>query len=234
MKTIEIITHCWRFSRVLNYELSSLFSHATDGVTATIFYAKDDQPTVDVLDFFRDKVNLNAWPLPRPKLLRRAIGRHLAARNSEADIVWFCDADYYFGPECLGVLSRMDLDDDMIYFPRLQQINTTHALGDEYALAADKPGIYSVSQSDFRPETMRKAIGGLQIVTGDTARRLGYCEGCKVQGKVSGDGWARTRGDQVYRGPDGVGCGLGTSFHLPNLYRIRQSQRGVVDTLPDG
>lgn len=230
---LEIIIHCWRFSRTLIYELSSLFTHAPDGVTATIFYDPDDRPTVDVLDFFGSKIDIGEWPLPKEKLLRRAIGRNMAARASTADIVWFCDADYYFGPGCLEVLTHLPIEDDMIYYPRTQQINKTHALGDQYARAATKPGIYSVAQNDFRPEKIRKAIGGLQIVTGDTARKHGYCDGCKVQGEVSSKGgWAMTLGDQVYRGQSGIGCGNGTQIHLPNLYRIRQSTQGVVDTLP--
>lgn len=254
MRTIEIVTHCWRFSRVLNYQLSSLVLYPcrTAEVLNTVFYDPEDRPTVDVLKFFRadtaenrlsvDLVNffpdggrfrLQRFPLPRAKLLRREIGRNIAARETAADVVWFCDADYVFGPGCLDALATIRMQERMIYYPRLQQINCTHAIGDTYAVRAARPGIYGITTSDFRDERVRKAIGGLQIVTGDTARRYGYCDGCKLQREVGpGGGWATTVGDMTYRGPSGLDCGNGTPIHLPNLYRIRQSERGVVDTLP--
>ena len=236
MKTIEIVTHCWRFSRVLNYQLGSLVLHSTApaDVLITVFYAPDDRPTLDVIDFFRDMLQLRPWPLHKSQLLRRAIGRNLAAESTSAGVVWFCDADYYFGPRCLATLPAVPMEEGMIYFPRQQLISKTHELGDQYARRPTTPGIYTIDPDDFQPEKIRKAIGGLQIVTGETARRHGYCRNCRVQREVTdGSGWAMTLGDQVYRGESALNCGRGTAIELPNLYRIRQSQQGVVDTLPD-
>jgi len=232
---IDLIVHCFRFSRVLNYQLSSLVHYSAwpAEVSITIFYDPDDQPTTDVINHFRPDVTIAAWALPRRQLLRREIGRNLAAHQTAADVVWFADADYYFGDGCLSALAGTPLADGMIHFPRKQQISKTHKLGDIYALRAKSPGLYDVNPADFQTERIRKAIGGLQIVTGDTARKHGYCDGCKVQAEVDpANGWVTTLGDRVYRGESGLNCGKGTPIDLPNLYRIRQSQQGVVDELP--
>lgn len=229
---LEIITHCWKFSRVLAYQLSSLALNPPQrlAVVVNVMYSEDDEPTVKMLQFFHGKVPLKESPLPHSQLFRRAYGRNIAAKATQADLVWFCDADYVFGTACLDSLAGKTFADDQIYYPREILENLTLELGDEYALRVTGPNIYPVDPADFQPRKMRKAIGGLQIVTGDTARKDGYCDGCKVSHETDRCSWHNlTMGDQVYRGMMGVN--RGTPISLPNLRRIRQSQRGVVDSL---
>jgi len=126
MKTIEIITHCWRYSRVLNYQLSSLALHPPKHVKAYahVFYSHDDKTTRNAIDWhLRNGIGgtmagaityhgettwAMASALPTALLLNRAIGRNLAAKHTRADIVWFCDADYFFGEGALDVLAEAD------------------------------------------------------------------------------------------------------------------------------
>jgi hypothetical protein len=51
---VEIISHCWRYSRLLTYQLSSLVLYPPQQVrvTATVFLTEEDTPTVDVVNFF--------------------------------------------------------------------------------------------------------------------------------------------------------------------------------------
>jgi hypothetical protein len=238
---LEIITHCWRYSRVLNYHLSSLVLHPPTGVdvSLTLFYNPDDKPTVDVLKYFQthhaEQIPITARPQPLPTLLRRVIGRNIASKATDADYVWYADCDHYFGENCLWTLSKLapEFDDDMIYFPGTIQINKTHELGDEYARRAKVPSIYTVNPDHFMDERMRKAIGGIQIVTGDTARKRGYVDNPHFQKDVikSALKWGMVYEDPEYRGKYGLNCGRGTPIVLPNLFRIRQLVHGRVDTL---
>lgn len=239
MRKIELVTHCFRYSRVLNYQLASIKANPPESaqVTVTIFGAEDDKPTRDVIRYWWEQCK-SLWPdvmirpiqiLPLPLLLRRAIGRNYAALNTKADLVWFLDCDLVFGPGCLETLATIDLPDDKLFYPRTTLIQNTHALGDEYALrAAAGPGIYPFNPADFHPEQHR-GIGGAQIVPGDVAREYGYCrDDPKRLAPVTDGQWKVTRGDVTFRKILGT---KGSPIDLPNLYRIRQTREGVVDTL---
>ncbi len=87
--------------------------------------------------------------------------------------------------------------------------------------------VYEINPDDFMPSKHR-AIGGLQIVPGDVAREFGYCKDTKWQSPVTNETWQDTRGDRAFRGILGT---KGLPIHLPNLYRIRQTTEGEVDTI---
>ena len=239
---LEIITHCYRYSRVLTYQLSSLVLNPPPfEVSCTIFYNEDDKPTSEVLDYFQslhhDRFSILCWPLSKEELMRREIGRNTAASLSLADLVWFADADYVFGPGCLAALEEYHFEDDVIYHPQEVQINTTHAFGDQYARMVTKPETIDIDPEDFMPKRHNFAIGGLQIVTGNTARKHGYCpDDKKLQSPA--DTWQDTKGDFRYRKiiqaarEESGRPPLDGKLVLPNLYRIRQTVAGEVDTLP--
>lgn len=245
MRKIELVVHCWRYSRCLSYLLSSLEINRAPSaqIKVTVFWNAKDQPTLDVLRYFRDHSEMGRWPkypgeqsplhlyqfpLELPWLLRRAIGRNMAALKTTADLVWFCDGDYVFGPDCLETLATMELPDSKLFFPREVMISKTHALGDAASLkAAAGPGIYRIDPNDYMVSKHR-AIGGLQIVPGDVAREYGYCRYTKWQRLVTDGKWKDTKGDMAFRK---ILETNGTAISLPRLYRIRQTTEGVVDTL---
>ncbi|MCP4540263.1 MAG: glycosyltransferase family 2 protein [Chloroflexi bacterium] len=254
---LEIITHCYRYSRVLTYQLSSLVLNPPPfDVVVSVLHSTEDVATSNLLTHFdreyrkRHKgVIVNRVPYLKNELgslLRREIGRNMMAQHTLADIVWFADADYVFGPGCLEALGNAPaFENDVIYHPREVQINKTHALGDEYAVngsgvipAAWGGGIMirDINPDDFMPKRHNFAIGGLQIVTGNTARKHGYCpDDKKLQSPA--DTWQDTKGDFRYRKiiqkarEESGKPPVDGRIDLPNLYRIRQSVAGEVDTL---
>lgn len=246
MKTIEIVTHCWRYSRVLAYQLSSLVLHPprTCRVVIHVYSCANDEPTARIppafmklLDWLRSAIRLRWSTMPQEELLNRAIGRNQAAKQSRADIVWFADCDYVFGEGCLDTLASLDLSGSKLFYPRQTLVNEPQAKGDEYAAAVDpaNPRIVDIDPTDFQPTKPgrpHRAIGGIQIVPGDVARQYGYCPDVgKHQRPVKGEAFKRNRSDTTFRrilqnSPPG-----GTPIDLPNLYRIRQTQFGQVDTL---
>ncbi len=243
---IEIVTHCWRYSRVLTYQLSSLVLHPPKDcdVVATVFYSRDDLATVRVLEFFRpqfaeqyffrpqsaNRRGLRAWPLPTADLLNRAIGRNAACRNTNADIVWFTDCDYVFGEGCLDALAATDLPVEKKLFYPPTKFTVDHATGDAYAERAAEPAVLDIDPADFKPHKCGKAIGGIQIVPGSVAREYGYCPNHKRhQRHINGEEFKKNTSDKTYR--QILGVGGGTRIELPNVYRIRQTDMGMVDIL---
>jgi hypothetical protein len=251
-KSLTIVTHCWRFSRVLNYQLSSLVLHLPKKmrVSIEVYCNQDDGPTKKVLDYFRplltpkdedDPTGLITINLPLPTLWNRTIGRNQAALACDTDLIWFADADYCFGEGCLDALCDLDLTErhfaevvphwrSLLYYPAWSWINNTHELGDQYALRAKRPGLYDINPKDFKVEKYKKAIGGIQIVPGEVAKQYGYCKGDERRLRPSPNGWKQTHEDGAFRKSLGT---KGTSVELPNLYRIRQLVQWQVDTVEE-
>jgi len=224
---IEIISHCWRYSKALCYQLSSLYTWSDpDMVKITVCYSEEDRKTAEMLTWFDGLIGkqLQTCELTPEMLLRRSIGRNIVARDSFADIVWFCDCDYYFGQECLATLGDMILEDDTIYHPHEILANNTREIGDKYSNRVDGPVIARIDDKDFFPVMAKKAIGGLQIVSGDLARKGYLGDHKRMQKPVNNRLWQRTSGDVRYRKLHGD-----TAIYLPNLYRIRQSVQGQCD-----
>jgi hypothetical protein len=240
VRTVEIISHCWQYSRVLNYQLSSLVLNPPKRVVVrlVVYYSLDDSNTQAVVTLFAHLESTKEWLhglwMKKPFLLNRSIGRNMAARHSTADLVWFCDCDYFFGPGCLDALADVPLDPadpeySPLYFPRVTYYNKDHANGDGYARRAAVPDVYDIDPADFIEHRSKRAIGGIQIVPGDVARAKGYCPDISK--------WQTpTDGDKMLFGSDvpfrrSLGTG-GKAIDIPNCYRIRQTTEGVVDTLP--
>jgi hypothetical protein len=232
VKSLTIVTHCWRFSRVLAYQLSSLVLHPPKKIRVKmlVFYNKEDAPTAQMLRWFSDKMPVECvwYSLPLPELFNRTIGRNKAATECSTDAIWFCDADYFFGDGCLDALVSLDAVAGRLFYPSWSWINRTHELGDQYALRVTGPGLWDIDPADFERHEYRKAIGGLQIVRGSVARAYGYCRGDGRRLRPVLGGWKQTSEDSAYRktlGTDGV------PIELPGLYRIRQLVQWRVDTL---
>lgn len=240
MRHVEIISHCFQFSRVLSYQISSLFLHPPKNVEVDlyVFFSRDDKPTQDVIfdaynRTFPDNVHVFGWPIDTRCLMNRSIGRNMATQDHTSNVFWFCDCDYFFGEGCLDALADIPLDPadpeySKLYFPKTTLYNKTHANGDEYALRATKPGLYDIDPADFIEHRPGRAIGGIQIVPGDVAREFGYCPDSKKWQEPC-DEWKQTGADRLYRKILGTN---GKAIALPNCYRIRQVTEGAVDIIP--
>lgn len=219
---IEIVTHCWRYSRLLRYQLDSLALHywrqpSDLRVSLTVHAAPDDQETLRLATMFRHCPVL--WILsPAGEVKNRNIGRNYSAIRTTADWVWFADADYVFGPSSLESLRAAP--DCGLCYPQWIRASINHATGQRYVDAHPHRDIDPV---DFAPVRLRRAIGGAQIVPGELARQVGYNPDPRWQQPVRGELFADTRGDRAARVRLG---GAGTPIDLPNVYRIRHERAG--------
>jgi hypothetical protein len=231
---IDIITHCWRYSRCLAYQLSSLeLCRPQASVRVVVVTTPDDQETNRLIDYYQQLAGWDGPELcvtrmlqPLRSVLQRAIGRNNVARETSADVVWFADADHCFGPGCIDAIGL--LPPGVFYWPGTVLRHRSHAIGDEYIRSVSGPGIYWIRDSDFEPVKMARGIGGIQIVDGSTARSIGYCGESRWQRPLpEGATKFEFGSDVAYRRKFDTKIAL----NLPNLYRIRQTTSGEVDSL---
>ena len=243
MLNLEIVTHCyanpsvWIYHKLLSYQLASLLLKPPKiKVQITVCCTNNDPATEMVLDFFARrfdeldrKSELRRLMLRPTNLFRRAIGRNRAALKSEAEVIWFTDADHVFEEGCLDAAyaKAMEAYGPLInmVFPRALNINKTHELGDAALKRFDQfgPGVITIRPEDFVERRNKRAWGGLQIVKGDWCRVHGYLDKTKWQHPVDLEkGFCQCKCDVPFR----KAVGESKAITVPNLYRIRHSRAG--------
>lgn len=233
--TLEIVTHCYRYSTLLKFQLSSLAISPPQAlkIVMTVFYSREDEKTVQVLNEFAainlPNVRWNWQPLPTTVLCRRSIGRNLAALKTRADWVWFTDADYLFFDECwIEFENATAVESDLVY-PGNIWIHKTHDLGDKCISRAMKEVVpVRVDSSEFRKTRISRAIGGVQIVRGEWCRLNGYLPNDPdAQRPAEVPGFTRCFQDAVFRKHYGkTSSRPACKIDLPGVYRIRHSRAG--------
>lgn len=226
---VEIVSHCWRYSHLHAYQLSSLVMHPPQNVdvTMTVYFAEEDQATAALLDYFATQdvpnVTWNWQKLPAPELFRRAIGRDRSAKSTNADWVWFADCDLIFGAGCLdGLGESLQGCSGKLYFPAQERITTLLSDDSPMLQAAREPKVVQVDESDFKVRKLERAVGAYQIVHGDVCREIGYCHDVAAYQRPT-DRWKKTFEDRAYRWILGT---HGEPVEVPSVYRIRHIEKG--------
>lgn len=235
MPHVEIVVHCWRYSNLLAYQASSLALYPPAGdvrVTLAVYCSREDNRTIALLDRLAksdlpENVAIDRRTLETPLLMRRAIGRNLAARSTTAEVVWFADCDILFRSETFATLFK-EIEanpEGTLYHPRKVFTNSYWADGDEaIEVAKASIGWIDIDKAKYQPRIYGRAIGGLQIVRGEVARKHGYVPLDRFQRPAAT--WRNTTEDIHFRrllGPPHY------AIDLPGVYRIRHSKRGSND-----
>lgn len=227
---IEIVSHCWQYSHMMLYQLSSLVLYPPEScdITMTVYYSTEDKHTQELLNYFSEhavpSVRWNWQPLHRYSLFRRAIGRNLAARSTTADWIWFTDCDLLFHENCLDSLAaELQGRTDALVYPREER--TTPLLADDDPLLST--GKQLLQLRDIEPEQFEahlrtRATGPLQITHGDVARVVGYCDAINVYQKPART-WCKAHEDRAFRWLLGT---QGVPVDVPGVYRIRHIEKG--------
>jgi hypothetical protein len=230
--SLEIVSHCWRYGHFLTYQLSSLVHHRTDklDITMTVFHVPGDEAVTRVLDYFGQitvpGVTWNWRQLPKEQLFRRGIGRNLAAKATQADWIWFTDADILFHEGCLDTLADLlEGRDDALVHPRIG-LGTALLPEDHEILARGRagPALLDIPLDAFRPYggPRRKAAGPHQITHGDIARACGYCDSIAYYQRPAAR-WMKTYEDRAFRWLIGT---HGTPLDIPGVCQIRHIAKG--------
>lgn len=226
---LEIVSHCWQYSHLLAYQLSSYVLHppANTVVTVTVFFSEEDTKTAKTLDFFSGIATKNViwnWQaVDKSLLFRRAIGRNRAAFNTTADWVWYADCDLIFSNSVIDdIAAHLKASQNPFHFPGYEFISELLPQGDptlrEYAEAA----VVDIDPKGFRRRDIQKAVGAFQIVRGDLLREAGYCNSIPLF-QTPSNHWLKTYEDTIFRwliGTDGEKLPAG------GTYRIRHQEKG--------
>ena len=228
--SLEVVSHCWNYSHLLTYQLSSLVLYPPRDidVTMTVFYCPEDVRTVRLLEYYSERqvhgVRWNWRPLPRQQLFRRAIGRNLAALETRADWVWFTDCDLMFRDKCLDTLaSLLQGRRDALVFPAEERCTDLLAEDDPMlSTVAAEPRVLDIDASDFVTYRRDRATGPLQIAHGDVCRAVGYCRGIRVY-QTPEETFAKCQEDRAFRW---LLRSQGEPLPIPGVYRIRHVRKG--------
>lgn len=227
---IEVVSHCWGYSHLLAYQLSSLVLHCPEraDVTMTVFHSPEDADTVALLAFFG---NINvpgvAWnwrQLDKYSLFRRSIGRNLAARGTTCDWVWFTDCDVVFHAGCMdGLADALQGRRDSLVFPRTEHVSAVLEPGDELLSAGrGAPRLLDIDTAQFFAQQRDRATGPLQIAHGDVARACGYCADLDLYQRPW-PRWAKAHEDRAFRW---LLRSQGEPIDVPGVHRIRHVSKG--------
>jgi len=227
---LEVVSHCWNYSHLLVYQLSSLVLHPPRDidVTMTVFHCPEDTRTARLLEFFsRQQVPGVRWnwrPLPRQQLFRRAIGRNLAALDTRADWVWFTDCDLMFREKCLDTLAGLlQGRRDALVFPADERC--TDLLAEDNPMlrsGTDMPQVLDIDTTHFVTYHRDRATGPLQIAHADVCRAVGYCRNIGVY-QTPEQTFAKCHEDRAFRW---LLRSKGEPLPIPGVYRIRHVHKG--------
>jgi hypothetical protein len=213
----------------LAYQLSSFVNHPPRELelTVTLFYSEEDKDTSELIRFFSTKevenVHWNFQALPKEQLFRRGIGRNWAARDSQADWVWFTDCDIIFHENCLdSVAQQLQGKTDSLYYPRQERTTPMLASDDPMLQKSSKPQVVDIEGSEFELFSRDRAKGAFQIVQGDVARAIGYCEGLSLY-QTPSDHWCKCYEDRAFRWLLGS---QGIPAEIDGVYQIRHIEKG--------
>lgn len=193
-------------------------------VSIRVCHTPSDIQTVSVLNYFMTQLqsldkSLSIDPVSMPLRLlgRRSIGRNIAAKETDADIIWFADVDFIFRG-CLQDLSSFDWPSGIdIVFPESMS-QSSKSYGNNLT---DDLGIIDIDPDQFVPRKNARAIGGIQIVKGGFAREHGYLDNHPEWRRPIDKPFPPCKEDARFRRH----CRI-LKIDLPNVYRIQHSEKG--------
>lgn len=228
--TLEVVSHCWRYARFLQYQLSSLVLNPPRelDIVMSVYYAEEDGETRALLERFAaievPNLRWNWQALPKEALFRRAIGRNHAALASAADWLWFTDCDLLFREGCLdGLAQLLQGRRDALVFPSVEYC--TPLLADDDPSLNPDPArglLIDIDAQLFSARKRSRATGPLQIVHGDVARACGYCDALAYYQRPALQ-WQKAHEDRALRWLLGS---QGVPLAIPGVYRLRHASKG--------
>jgi hypothetical protein len=151
------------------------------------------------------------------------------AKTTKADLVWHTDVDHYWGSGCLDTLWEMSSRNAFppLIWPRSVLVPSSHAESDTFWKEIENTvGLVTpvIQDMDWEPKAYRKAIGGVQIVSGTFSRAYGYLDGMKRwQRPATGDKPFPCFRDDVKFRKFCEANGGSRAIDLPNVRRLRHT-----------
>jgi len=225
---LQIVSHCWQYGHMLNFQLSSIINYPPTNLklTYTLYYSGEDvklkQLIARIDSVTVPNVTWNWVEITTQQLFRRAIGRNQSALNTLADWIWFSDCDLIFHAGCLdSVATAVNGYQQRMVFPQ-QEFVTDLLDASHPMLNQNSETTVDIDTSLFRKNAIQKAKGAFQIVHGDVARTCGYCRDMKMY-QTPMQHWSKTYEDSIFRK---LIASEGKPVEIKGLYRIRHVEKG--------
>ena len=226
--SIELVSHCWGYSHLLECQLGSLLANppADVDLTMTVYFSAEDARTLELLELAAEReapgVRWCFRELPKGQLFRRSIGRNDAALRTAADWVWFTDCDVLLTEGWLDRLAAaLQGRTDPLVYPASERL--TPLLPDEAVRGGDRPELRDVVDDlELADVAVTRAKGPLQITHGDVARAAGYCRDVAAYQREE-PSFAKCHEDTAFRWLLGT---QGVALDVPGLARIRHRSKG--------
>jgi len=239
VKHIEIVSHVYNpprlhtYADLLKHQFGSLWHYPTiHRVTLTVCYTSRDGATRDRIEKIgriadesdRDGLEVRALDFPPGSLFRRGVGRNFCALQTKADVIWFTDVDYQFGPGCLDAVGDMCGRETELVMPGYLWLSRDHATGDKDMWDHRDEDLPPIVFDNYAERKQRVCIGGCHIVGGYTANKIGYCGGTKYATPVSEEeGFRSCRCDKAFRRINKLQA---KRLPIPSVYRMRHGIDG--------
>ena len=202
MSYLEICVHCYKYSKLLNLQLSSYVIYGGEylkDIKYVIYTCEEDIQTNAVCDFFSDKLNLEKRILPKNVLAARGYGRDMAVKECQSEWIWFADADHLISEGSLkSLFDTLKNTEHKFLFPQIAVKNKNDADVDNYLETISVPDVIDFDFDKLGIETARKkhriASGGVQIVKSDYIKQCGY-----AYRHTSHEDWVSCRDDKRAR-----------------------------------
>lgn len=231
---------------MLKHQLASIYLYQPQcDVTVTVCHGARDEATIAIINRFRelfgDTLTLDPCCMFESSLFRRAIGRDIVSRTTEASVLWFADVDMMFGSDALDVAHDRVLAEEAYFMPSEVQISYDnagiyadkdrphHHVGETMLRENRQVDLPEIDPSLFGGPWKGPCIGGVQIVNRYVARRHGYLpSGHRLLKPVDESlGFRSCKGDPKFRRymkKQGVPGPI--NIDIPNVYRIRHLSDG--------
>lgn len=228
---LRIICHAYArrlplYASMLRFQIASMIHHPPKAkVMLSVFCCAEDHAVHQLMLEFMvapdQEFTVECNVMPESMLFRRAIARHEASQQDVAAVLYYADADYCFGPGCLDAMAALGPQaplciPEIVLRSRSREAGAMQMeIGKDERWPAIDPRLYS-------PWRERRAIGGLQLIGADAAKRIGYLAGTVWHQPVDPAlGFTDFKDDSAWR--RSCGLGPGQKVPIPNLYRIRHS-----------
>ena len=226
--SLELVSHCWNYSHLLECQLGSLVAHPPREVDVqmTVYFSREDARTTRLLERTAERqvpgVRWRWRELPKGQLFRRSIGRNDAALRTTADWVWFTDCDVLFTEGCLdGLAASLQGRTDRLVHPATEWL--TPLLPDEAIQGGSEPELRDVTDGlELAEVPVTRAKGPLQITHGDVARAAGYCRDVSAYQRAE-PRFAKCHEDTAFRWLLGT---PGVPVEVHGVTRIRHRSKG--------
>ena len=237
MPGIKIVTHCYavnkgQYAIMLRAQISSVIvNSASPAATIVVYHTAADRDVRAVLDDFDGHPAVQSVNMEKERLWRRSIGRDWATQNDvDSDLFWFADCDYLFGPETLNhtYVSWKALGRPEFLWPKSYLACADKAVCDDFLKRSVgvRGLLYPIQVLEQCQErACPRAIGGVQIVDGEYARRAGYLRHVKKWQTPAVSPFPDFRDDVQFR-RQVEADGKSVALAMPNLYRIRHTEVG--------